>query len=156
MPGFTARHTAVLQRGQEGQSLKQNSFAADSELIQALEKRSEPISCSESHTLFSQGEAPRGVYILKSGEASLIKQSASGYIVMSFHAPAGSLLGLPAIIGNEPYTLSAFARKGSDVSFVTRHDFEELVQEEPSLYPKVLQVLAAEVRSAREAVSEAH
>jgi CRP-like cAMP-binding protein len=154
MPGFTARLNAVLAAGARGQSLKQNSFAADSKLIQALEKRSEPISCSESHTLFGQGEVPRGLYILKSGEASLIKQSASGYIVMSFHAAAGSLLGLPGLVGNEPYTLSAIARKGSDVSFVTRNDFEDLVQEEPSLYPKVLQVLAAEVRAARRAVSE--
>jgi CRP-like cAMP-binding protein len=57
-------------------------------------------------------------------------------------------------LGNEPYTLSAIARKGSDVSFVTRNDFEDLVQEEPSLYPKVLQVLSAEVCAARRVVSE--
>jgi CRP-like cAMP-binding protein len=133
--------------------LKQNSFAAASKLIQALEKRSEPISCSESHTLFSQGEVPRGLYILKTGEASLIKQSASGSIVMSFQAGAGSLLGLPGFFGNEPYTLTAIARKGSVVNFVTRNDFEDLVQAEPSLYPTVLQVLAAEVRAARGVVS---
>jgi CRP-like cAMP-binding protein len=47
------------------------------------------------------------------------------------------------------------ARKGSEVRFVTRGDFEDLLQAEPSLNFKVLQVLAAEARSARQAVSEA-
>src|SRR5438552_2402869 len=33
--------------------------------------------------------------------------------------------------------------------FVARKDFEELIQAQPSLYPKVLGILAADVRSAR-------
>jgi CRP-like cAMP-binding protein len=48
------------------------------------------------------------------------------------------------------------ARKGSEVGFVTRSQFEELLQSEPSLNLMVLQVLAAEVRSARLVLSEAH
>jgi CRP-like cAMP-binding protein len=39
---------------------------------------------------------------------------------------------------------------------VTRSDFENLLQMEPSLNSKVLQVLAAEIRSARQAFSDAH
>jgi len=73
---------------------------------------------------------------------------------MCLHAAAGSLLGLVGIIGNEPYTLSAMARKGSEVSFVTRSEFEDLMRTEPSLSPKVLQVLAAEVKTASQALSE--
>ena len=74
---------------------------------------------------------------------------------MCRRASAGSLLGLPAVIANEPYTLSAMVRSGSDIGFVVRNDFEELMRKEPSLYPFVLEVLAAEVRSARLALSEA-
>jgi len=66
----------------------------------------------------------------------------------------GSLLGLPAIIGNEPYTLTAKARKGSDVRFVSRDDFEDLMRAEPSLTLNVLKVLATEVRAARKALAE--
>jgi CRP-like cAMP-binding protein len=74
---------------------------------------------------------------------------------MCLRTSAGSLLGLPGVIGNEPYTMTAMARKDSEVGFVTRNDFEELLNAEPLLYPKVLQVLAAEVRSARQAFAEA-
>jgi CRP-like cAMP-binding protein len=39
---------------------------------------------------------------------------------------------------------------------VTRSDFEDLLRAEPSLNSNVLQVLAAEIRSARQAFSEDH
>ena len=84
----------------------------------------------------------------------MIMQSPSGNIVFSLPAPAGSLLGLSAVIGNEPYSLSAMVRKDSDVRFVSRIGFKELLQAEPSLYPSVLQVLSAELRAARLAFSE--
>jgi CRP-like cAMP-binding protein len=62
---------------------------------------------------------------------------------------AGSIFGLPAVVANEPYSLSAMACERSKVGFVECRAFEELMREQPSLFPKVLEVLAAEVRSAR-------
>jgi len=141
--------------GGSGQSVKIDSFAEDRSLIRALEKRSQTILCSEGGILFSQGDVPAGLYILRTGEAALMMKSASGNVVMCLHASAGSLLGLPGIVGNEPYSMTAMARKGSQVSFVTRNNFEDVIRAEPLLYPMVLQVLAAEVRSARRALSEA-
>jgi CRP-like cAMP-binding protein len=122
--------------------------------MQALDKRSQPVSCDQGRILCTQGEAPKGLYIIRSGEAALMMQSPSGEIIFPLRAPAGSLLGLPAVIGNEPYSLSAMVRKDSDVRFVSRNDYLELIKTAPSLYPSVLQVLAAELRAARLAFSE--
>ena len=85
-----------------------------------------------------------------------MRETSSGRAIICLQAGSGSLLGLPGIVANEPYTLTAIARKGSEVRFVTRSDFENLLQMEPSLNSKVLQVLAAEIRSARQAFSDAH
>jgi CRP-like cAMP-binding protein len=134
--------------------MKRDSFAADHELIEALRECSQPIPCDESGTLFSQGEVPRGLYILRSGEAALVMRSASNRVVMCVNVGAGSLLGLPGIIGDQPYTMTAMVKKGSEVEIVNRSDFEQLIQANPSLYPKVLRVLAAEVRIARQALCE--
>jgi CRP-like cAMP-binding protein len=129
--------------------LKQNSYEADVELIKELKKRSQPISCREGRLLFKQGSAPTGLHILKSGEANLLLESTTGKTVMCLRAGAGCLLGLPAIIGNEPYSMTAIVRKSAEVRFVTRADFEDAMQANPSLYPMLLRVLAAEVRTAR-------
>ena len=134
--------------------MKSDSFAADHDLIRALEKCSRPVSCREGHTLFSQGEAPRGLFILRSGEAALLMESAPGQAVMFVTVGPGSVLGLPAVIGKQPYTLTAMAKKDSVVGFVTEREFEDVIQAEPSLYPKILKVLASEIRAARKALCE--
>src|ERR1035438_3879998 len=96
-------------------------------LIKALEVRSIAISCGEEHTLFRQGELPVGLYILLRGEAALSMASASGESSMSVQTTAGSLLGLPALVAHEPYTLTAIAQKGSELSFITAEDFNDLM-----------------------------
>lgn len=98
---------------------------------------------------------PGGGYILRIGEAILTMRSDAGGVVMSLRVVSGSLLGLPAVTGNQPYSLTAMARKRSEVRFVAQSDFEYTLRIEPSLYPKVLQVLAEEVRAARKAFCEA-
>ncbi len=131
-----------------------NAFVADQQLIQALEDRSTAISCGEERVLFRQGEAPVGLYLVHKGEVTLTMDSRRGCSVLSIQAAAGSLLGLPGLIGNEPYTLTATARDGAQLSFVSRDSFLALMQSDPLLSLKVLQVLAAEVRSARNAILE--
>jgi CRP-like cAMP-binding protein len=64
------------------------------------------------------------------------------------------LLGLPGLLGNGAYTLSAIAPVGSRLSFVPRDNFTSLMQSDPRLSFKILQVLAAELRSARHVLSD--
>jgi CRP-like cAMP-binding protein len=134
--------------------MKNKSPVADPKLIEVLESLSLPIYCGQGRKLFMQGEACNGLYILESGEAAQVLNAASGRTVYCIHTGSGSLLGLPATVGNEPYSMTAMVKKGSKVRFVTRYDFEKLVEAEPQLYPGVMQLLAAEVRSARLALSE--
>jgi CRP-like cAMP-binding protein len=134
--------------------MKPNSFAADVRLFEALKERSQPVSCIEGRILFGQGDAQVGLYIIESGEAALMMTSDSGKAVMCLHAGAGSVLGLPAVINDETYSLSAMARKGSEVGFVTYDDFKELLRTDPSMNSYLLNVLAKEVRDARHAITD--
>jgi CRP-like cAMP-binding protein len=135
--------------------LDPSAFVADQELLDALAKRSQPIICAEDRVLFSQGESAKGLYILRMGAAALTMTSHTGELIMRTSVPAGALLGLPGLIGNQPYSLSAVASKGAELSFIAREDFSQLMLSDPGLSLKVLCVLAAEVRSARRAISEA-
>jgi CRP-like cAMP-binding protein len=134
-------------------NLDPSAFVADPDLVQALKERSASIPCDADRVLFRQGDAPAGLYILHRGEATLSMKSWAGESVMTVQTTAGSLLGLPGIIGNQPFTLTAIARSGAQVSFITRDEFTALMQSDPLLSLKVLQVLAAEVRSVRQAMS---
>ncbi len=130
------------------------AFVADQALIEALKKHATRVDCAEDRLLFKQGDAPGGLYIFCGGEVSLTLTSLSGDVVMSLSVDAGSLLGLPGVIGNVPYSLSAIAKKGSLVTFVKREDFNHLMLTDPSVSVGILRVLAAEVRTARMALVE--
>jgi len=130
------------------------AFIAAPELVQALEVRATPIPCDEDRILFRQGDPPIGLFILLNGEATLSMTGAGGELIMSMQATAGSLLGLPGLIGNQPYSLTALARRGARVGFIARNDFNALMKSELPLLLLVLQVLASEVRSARIAIKQ--
>lgn len=134
--------------------LDPTAFLADSELIQALEKRAVPVNCDEDRVLFRQGDPPVGLYVLSQGIATISMDSGHDDLAFSCQATAGSVLGLPGLIADRPYSLTVVASKGSSVGFVTRDEFNVMIQSEPPLMGKVLQVLAAEVRSARLAIKQ--
>ena len=129
-----------------------SAFVADPDLIRELEKRSRPVASGTDRVLFREGDEPTGVFILRKGTARLTSRS-QGAAMLSIRAGAGSLLGLPAVIGTKPYTLTAEALEGAELSMLTCEDFVNLMNTQPSLSFRVLQVLAEEVRFARETLS---
>jgi CRP-like cAMP-binding protein len=129
-----------------------SAFIADPELIGELEKQSRPVPVGSDGVLFRQGDAPTGVFILRKGSARLTSKS-DGDAILSVRAGAGSLLGVPAVVGAKPYSLTAEALEGAEVSLLPSEDFVRLMNTQPGLSFRVLQVLAEEVRFAREALS---
>ena len=132
--------------------LDPTAFLADSELIRALSEHATPIVCDTDRILFQQDDPPVGLYILHEGEATISMTSQDGQTILSVQARDGSLLGLPGLISNQPYSLTAVAHAGARVSFLGRTEFTALMESNPPLAFKILQILAAEVRSARNAL----
>lgn len=134
--------------------LDPSAFLAEPALINALEKRATPFVCDEDRVLFRQGDQPSGLFIVRKGEVTLSMDPGENQNLFSCQVTSGSVLGVPGLIGNQPYSLTAVAQRGSEFSFVTRNDFNTLMQTEQSLMLMILQVLAAEVRSARMALAQ--
>ena len=134
--------------------LDPSAFVADLELLSALEQQSVLIPCPEDRVLFSQGDPSTGLYILHAGSGRLIMTTALDEPIVDIEVSAGTLLGLPGVIGNQPYSLTARADRGADVRYISREKFSDLMLREPSLSLQVLRVLAAEVRTARVALSQ--
>jgi len=130
-----------------------SAFVADPDLIHALQERSVIVSCETDRLLFRQDDPATGIYILYEGAATITMRAVTGQVIFSIPALPNSLFGLPALISDRPYSLEAIALAGAQVSFVSRSDFFALMQAQPALSLKMLQVLAAEVRTARQALS---
>jgi CRP-like cAMP-binding protein len=127
---------------------------ADCELADAIEALSNLRRVPAKHILFRQGQPPSRLFLLKAGGVVLTSKRADKS-VMGFRAGPGSLIGLPAIAGSRPYSMTAVVTKNSDLHAISISMFREIVGSNPRLSFRVLEILAAEVRSARLLVSTA-
>ncbi len=134
--------------------LDPSAFLAEPDLLSVLRKHAFPVDCEADTQLFHQGEDPTGLHILLGGEASMILEDPQGLRVATVPLAPGALLGLPALISDKPYSMSAIAKAGAQIGFVTRNAFSTLMLSEPLLALMVLRVLAAEVHNARSAITE--
>lgn len=127
---------------------------ADCELAAAIEACSKlHYICNKRH-LFRQGQPADKLFLLHAGEVVLTSRLPDQSVV-GFRAIPGSLIGLPAIAGNQPYSMSATVRKSSELYSISLWTFREIVGNNPRLSFRVLEILAAEVRSARLRISNA-
>lgn len=127
---------------------------ADCELAAAIEARSRLVRFDHKRVLFRQNHLPSQLYLLISGEVVLTSRLIDRR-VLGFRAVPGSLIGLPAIAGNHPYSMTATVTKPSTLHSISLAIFREIVGRNPRLSFRVLEILAAEVRSARMQISNA-
>jgi CRP-like cAMP-binding protein len=102
--------------------------------------------------LFRQGQWGDCLYFVKWGEVALTMLAGNKEI--RIRAGNGSLLGLPAVFGNQPYTMTAKATWDAEIFKLCADAFRDLMNEEPRMKEIILHVLAGEVRAIRQAFSQ--
>jgi CRP-like cAMP-binding protein len=125
------------------------AFVADADLMAALEACGQLHCCKSEETLFRQGELPEALYLLQKGQVTLTAHSAEKECVFARQALRGSVFGLPGVISNTPYSLTARARAGSQLRVISRHAFHQMLSLNPEMSFHALRILAAEVQAAR-------
>ena len=133
-------------------SFSLSEIMADAELCAEIEKWSAPSFARQGEILFRQGDTPGYAFFVKTGEIALTMH-VSGDALWRVRATNGSLVGLPAIVGNEPYSMTAEVMRDSQICKISSGDFHQLTRQNPRLCCNVLQILAGEVHGARKALS---
>jgi hypothetical protein len=87
-------------------------------------------------------------FFLKTGEVILTSRLANAS-VLGFRGAPGFVVGLPAVAGNQPYSITRTATKRSELHAISVGVFRDIVRSNPRLSFRVLGILAGEVRSAR-------
>jgi CRP-like cAMP-binding protein len=121
------------------------------ELVEKILNQSAEI-IPQDGVLFRQGDPADCLYFVKSGEATLMMEA--GGKAVWIRAGQGSLLGIPAIVGNQPYSMTAKACWDAEIFRLSSVVFNDLIKSEPKMQQAVLRILAGEVRVARQALSD--
>ncbi len=97
--------------------------------------------------LFSEGEAPRGLFVIHSGVVDL-ECSGRNEVRKSFRtAHRGEVVGLSYAVSNIPYDCTARVRRAAKVGFVPLMELRRMLDETPSLWLAMAQFLSEDVNS---------
>jgi CRP/FNR family transcriptional regulator len=96
-------------------------------------------------TLFAEGEAARGVYILRTGRATVSITSSEGRVVMLRLAQAGDVLGLNSVLRNCSYDTTVKTLEPCRTDFISRVELIELMRQSQAGAQAVVNLLSREL-----------
>ena len=95
--------------------------------------------------LFAEGEPARGVYILRTGRATVSISSSEGRIVMLRMAQPGDVLGLNSVLRNCSYDTTVKTLEPCRTDFISRVELLDLMQQSHAGAQVVLKLLSREL-----------
>jgi CRP/FNR family transcriptional regulator, cyclic AMP receptor protein len=114
-------------------------------LLPAAVQRLSAITSASSYprgaTLFVEGQAARGVFILCTGRVKLSTSSIDGRTLIVRISEPGEVLGLPAAVTGKPYELTADVIEPTQANFISRTDFLNFLREHGEVSLRVAQQL---------------
>jgi CRP/FNR family cyclic AMP-dependent transcriptional regulator len=120
--------------------------------LQALDHIKFTSGYPKGAVLFTEQESPRGVFILCKGRVKLSMTSSEGKSVILRLADPGEVLGLHAVVSNQPYQASAETLEPCEVNFIRREDFLRFLRDNPEASLVAAQQLSQSYQMACEQV----
>jgi CRP/FNR family cyclic AMP-dependent transcriptional regulator len=95
--------------------------------------------------LFAEGDPARGVYILRTGMATVSIASDEGRVVMLRLAHPGDVLGLNSVLRNCSYDTTVKTLTSCRTDFISRGELIELMQQSQAGAQSILEILSREL-----------
>ena len=95
--------------------------------------------------LFAEGEAARGIYILRTGRATVSISSCEGRLVMLRLARAGDVLGLNSVLRDGSYETTVKTLEPCRTDFIPRAELMEVMQRSHTVAQVILNILSREL-----------
>jgi len=111
--------------------------------LQAFDRIKYASSYPEGAVLFLEGQAPRGIFVLCTGQVKVSLSARDGKTIILRIVEPGEVLGLSATVCGHPYELTAETMEPCQVNFVKREDFLRFLKENTDACFKVAEQLSA-------------
>lgn len=116
--------------------------------LQTLARITSPACYPKGATLYVEGQAPRGVFVLCSGRVKLSTTSVDGRTLIVRIGESGDVLGMPATVTGKPYELTADVLEPTQANFIHRQDFLSFLRDHGEAALRVAQQLGEIYNSA--------
>jgi CRP/FNR family transcriptional regulator len=120
--------------------------------LQKLNEMKSTAIYPEAAVLFTEGQKPRGVFILCSGKAKLSASSRGGKTIITKISEAGDVLGLSANILDRPYEVTAEMIEPGQANFILREALLQFLRDNIEVALRVGQLLSLNYYNAYEEI----
>jgi len=97
-------------------------------VAEALEQEAITTSYPTGAVLFAEGQAPRGVFIVRRGRVKLSICGSDGRTLILRIVEPGCPLGVAAVVSGRPYEATAETQEPSEISFLRQSDLLRLMR----------------------------
>jgi CRP/FNR family transcriptional regulator, cyclic AMP receptor protein len=116
--------------------------------VQALATITSSAAYPKGATLFVEGQPPRGVFVVCSGQVKLSTSAADGSTLIARISRKGEVLGLPATVTGKPYELTAEVLEPTQANFISRAEFLKFLRQHGEAALRIAQQLAETYQNA--------
>jgi len=102
--------------------------------------------------IFSEGQSPRGIYMLCQGQAKLSVSSRGGKTFILRIAEPGEILGLHSVVASRPYELTAETMQPCQLNFVSQQDFLRFLKDHGEACVRAAQHISRDCQDAYDVV----
>lgn len=115
---------------------------------QNLDELNHHKSCSyykKNQGLFLEGSFPRGVFCLNEGKVKIFARGDEGKEQIIHIATTGEIIGYRAMFSGDPYKVSAQTLEDSNVCFIAKEDFLNMLDTNATLRNSIMKELSKEL-----------
>lgn len=116
--------------------------AKASEMLQSLSTNRESRHFRKKDVIFREGETPRWLYFVESGQVKIYKTSDDGRELIVNIAKSGEFLGYLALLKNDSYPEGAAALEETVIRLIPKEDFNSLISVNRDVAASFLKMLA--------------
>lgn len=105
-------------------------------------------SCSyykKGQALFLENSFPRGVYCLNAGKVKIFMRGDEGKEQIIHIAADGEIIGFRSMFSGEPYKVSASTLEDSNICFISKNDFLNMLDANVTLRNNIMKELSKEL-----------
>lgn len=138
-----------LASGLEGfHHLMQVSFGKD--VLQTLTEEGNINTYKKKQTIYSEGNRPNRLYYVLKGKVKIYKTNDDGKDLIIDLCGTGDYIGYIALLEGTVYKDTAEALEETELAIIPKEDFEELLNKNPEVAKKFIQLLAKNISAKEE------
>src|SRR5271165_6410276 len=128
MSGGDNMATQITNNPQKLSAADKSSCDLPSVVADALEQEAVTTSYPTGAVLFAEGQAPRGVFIVRRGRVKLSICGSDGRTLILRIVEPGSPLGIAAVVSGRQYEATAETQEPCEISFLRQSDLLRLMR----------------------------